>query len=164
MAEGTANSRDGRKHWDTSRSCYRQRNQAKELQKGENCLCPSPLVTSCPPIPCHLFLSPHPLLLIPSPFEFLFLFCFVCFCLYLEPCGILVYKPGLEPTPPHRPTPTSEAQSLNLWTSREVPELLVIKTSAFILGPFNLPLNGLPLSRFLSAYTCLPTPQQRHSW
>ena len=40
----------------------------------------------------------------------------------------------------------------------EVPELLVIKMSPFILGPFNLPLNGLPLSRFLSAYTSLPTP------
>lgn len=164
LTEGTATSRDGRRHWDTRRTCSRQRTQARELQRGENCPSPSRLVISCPPAPCRLFLSPHTLLLIPSPFEFLFLFCFICFCLSLEAHGSLVYQPGLEPTPPHPSTPASEVQSLNLWATRKVPELLVIKMSPLILGPFNLPLNSLPLSRFLSAYTCLPTPQQRHSW
>ena len=38
------------------------------------------LSSPVPPAPCRLFLSPHTLLLIPSPFEFLFLFCFVFVC------------------------------------------------------------------------------------
>ena len=33
-------------------------------------------------------------------------------------CGILVPRPGIEPTPP-----ALEAQSLNHWTAREVPEM-----------------------------------------
>ena len=49
-----------------------------------------------------------------SGFFLLFLFCFVL--LHCAVCGILVPRPGIKPMPP-----AVEAQSLNHWTSREVP-------------------------------------------
>ena len=41
------------------------------------------------------------------------------FCLTSMACGILVPQPGIEPVPP-----AVKAQSLNPWTTREVPSLL----------------------------------------
>ena len=38
-------------------------------------------------------------------------------------CGILVPQPGIKPT-----SPALEAQSLNLWTTREVPQWITSNT------------------------------------
>ena len=46
-------------------------------------------------------------------------FFFFFFWPHLTACGILVLRPGIEPTPP-----ASEARSLNHWTTREVPHAL----------------------------------------
>ena len=43
-------------------------------------------------------------------------FIFIYFWPWYVACGILVPGPGIEPVPP-----TVEAQSLNHWTTREVP-------------------------------------------
>ena len=52
-----------------------------------------------------------------------FLFYFLNFFFWPCPtaCGILLPWPGIEPT-----TPAVEAQSLNHWTAREVPKLLIL--------------------------------------
>lgn len=128
LVEGTTNS----KGWEKTlgyRSCYRQRNQAKELQKGGNCLSVlSPLVTSLSPHSTAFFsplthLTPHSKSLLNS------CFCFVCFCLYLKACGSLVYQPGLEPPHTHPPPHGSSEsysldhhrKSLNSWLLRCLP-------------------------------------------
>ena len=44
---------------------------------------------------------------------------FSFFLLHYAACGILVPQPGIKPM-----SPAMEAQSLNHWTTREVPHLL----------------------------------------
>ena len=52
-----------------------------------------------------------------KPTTFFFFFFFLIFWPHCAACGILVLRPGLEPAPP-----AEEAQSLNHWTTREVPK------------------------------------------
>ena len=42
-------------------------------------------------------------------------------------CGILVPQPGMEPAPP-----AVEVQSLNHWTTREVPDFIVFKCISYM--------------------------------
>ena len=61
--------------------------------------------------------------LIGTCFFVLFLFVVVVFIFghTARECRILVPGPGMEP-PPRSPPPAVEAQSLNHWTAREVPQ------------------------------------------
>ena len=52
------------------------------------------------------------------------------YCLAM-PCGLLVPRPGIEPTPP-----ALEAQSLNQWTAREVPDQSLLIPQLVLLHLF----------------------------
>ena len=58
-----------------------------------------------------------------------------CFCFMLwffghKACGILAPRPGIKPVPP----PAVEAQSLNHWATREVPQISYLYVCSFLSG------------------------------
>ena len=55
------------------------------------------------------------------PLLYLFIYLFIYFWPRHTACGILVSQPGVKPAPP-----ALQAQSLNQWTAREVPDFLKI--------------------------------------
>ena len=57
-----------------------------------------------------------------------FFFFFSC-----EPCGILVPRPGIKPTPS-----AFKVQSLNHWTVREVSDTCVLRCYIFTIALYNL--------------------------
>ena len=62
--------------------------------------------------------------------------------IFRYPCGILIPPPGIKPVPP-----TLEAQTCNLWTTREVTPLIILKRRS--LSDETVALGTMCFSDFL---------------
>ena len=74
----------------------------------------------------------------------------VLLAVWWEACGILAPRPGMEPVPP-----AVEAQSLNHWTTREVPSYFQLNLSFIISKVFLCLSYAIPLQvSFFILFTC----------